>query len=93
MKKILVACGSEISPSTMVAKRVGTLCKEKGISCATVQCTSQEALSKARTLRPDLIIGSLDSMGELDVPVFPGEPFIQGMEGMDLEELFAVLGR
>lgn len=93
MKKILVACGTDLTPSTLVAKKVGTLCKEKGISCATVQCTTQELSSKVRTLRPDLIIGSLETMEDFDVPVLPEDRFLQSLEQNSLEELLSALGR
>lgn len=92
MKKILVACGTDLTPSTMVAKKVGSLCKEKGIACATVQCTAQELHSKVRTLRPDLIIGSLETMEGFDVPVLPDDPFLQGLEQHAFDELLSVLG-
>lgn len=93
MKKILVACSSEISPSTTVAKKVGSLCKQKGISCATVQCTAQEAKSKVKTLRPDVIIGAMDFMEEFDVPVLSGDPFLDDVESeKTMDQLMFVLG-
>lgn len=74
----------------MVAKKVGSLCKEKGISCATVQCTLDEATSKARAMRPDVIIGSLESMKDFDVPVLAWD----GSESDDnLQELLSVLSK
>ena len=93
MKKILVACGTDITPSTNVAKKVGSLCKEKGIACTTVQCTTKDVHSKVRTLRPDLIIGSLEHMEGFDVPVLPEDRFFKSMDQNSLDELLSVLGR
>jgi galactitol-specific phosphotransferase system IIB component len=92
MKKILVACGSEWGPSTKVAKKVGTLCKQNGISCATVQCTVQEVKSKARAMRPDVIIGFADLLEDFDVPVLSGLSLMDGSESnKTVDALLAVL--
>ncbi|MBF7095506.1 PTS sugar transporter subunit IIB [Alkalibacter sp. M17DMB] len=92
MKKILVACGTAMATSTIVAKKVGSLCKQQGIQCATVQCTADEAESKARSLRPDVIVGTCDLLENLGVPVINGQAFLTGVESeKTMDELLAVL--
>ncbi|NTW72214.1 MAG: PTS sugar transporter subunit IIB [Eubacteriaceae bacterium] len=78
-KKILVACGTAIATSTVVAKKIEKLCKESGIDCMTVQCKATEAISKARTLKPDVIVSTTQIPEGSGVPVINGRSFLTGV--------------
>ncbi|WP_207740824.1 PTS sugar transporter subunit IIB [Alkalibacter mobilis] len=79
-KKILVACGTAIATSTVVAKKIEKLCKDKGIDCMMVQCKAAEALSKSKTLRPDVVVSTTDLPEITEVPVINGRPFLTGVD-------------
>jgi PTS system galactitol-specific IIB component len=87
-KKILVACGTAIATSTVVAKKIEKLCKDQGIDCLLVQCKATEAISKARTLQPDVIVSTIELPDITQVPVINGRPFLTGV---DLEETVQAL--
>lgn len=91
-KKILVACGTAIATSTVVAKKIEKICKEKGIDCMTVQCKASEALSKAKTLKPDVIVSTTQIPEGSGVPVINGRSFLTGVKLQDtIKELMEVL--
>lgn len=41
-KKIIVACGGAVATSTLAAKEIKDLCKEKGIDFELIQCRINE---------------------------------------------------
>lgn len=91
-KKILVACGTAIATSTVVAKKIEKVCKENGVDCMTVQCKATEAVSKARTLKPDVIVGTCQIPGDPGVPVVNGRSFLTGISLQDtIDELLKIL--
>ncbi|QSX08171.1 PTS sugar transporter subunit IIB [Alkalibacter rhizosphaerae] len=79
-KKILVACGTAIATSTVVAKKIEKLCKDQGIPCMLVQCKATEALSKSKTLQPDVIVSTIELPEITEIPVINGRPFLTGVE-------------
>ena len=91
-KKILVACGTAIATSTVVAKKIEKMCKEQGIDCMTVQCKASEAVSKAKTLKPDVVVGTCQIPGDPGVPVVNGRSFLTGVNlQKTIDELVEVL--
>ncbi|MFZ7134678.1 MAG: PTS sugar transporter subunit IIB [Eubacteriales bacterium] len=91
-KKILVACGTAIATSTVVAKKIEKVCKANGIDCMTVQCKASEAVSKAKTLKPDVIVGTCQIPGDTGVPVINGRSFLTGVNLQStIDELMEVL--
>lgn len=87
-KKILVACGTAIATSTVVAKKIDKLCKEQGIECMLVQCKASEAKTKSNTLKPDVIVSTIELPEITDVPVINGRAFLTGV---DLEPIIESL--
>ncbi len=79
-KTILVACGTGIATSTVAAKKIQGICKEKGYDIKTVQCKALEASSKAKTLKPDIVVGTCDMPGTFDVPVLNGRCLLTGVK-------------
>ena len=47
MKTVLVACGTAIATSTVVAKKIKRLCEQNNIEVKTVQCKAADAASRA----------------------------------------------
>ncbi|HCX65922.1 MAG TPA: PTS galactitol transporter subunit IIB [Eubacteriaceae bacterium] len=91
-KKILVACGTAIATSTVVAKKIEKMCKEQGIDCSTVQCKATEAASKAKTLKPDVIVATCQVPGSVDAPLIDGKAFLTGVNlQKTIDELVDVL--
>lgn len=58
MKKILVACGTAIATSTVVAKKLEERLKARGISAAIDQCKASEVGAKAAAY--DLIVSTTE---------------------------------
>ncbi|MPW25220.1 PTS galactitol transporter subunit IIB [Alkalibaculum sp. M08DMB] len=91
-KKILVACGTAIATSTVVAKKIEKICKEQGIACMTVQCKATEALSKVKTLKPDVLVSTTQIIGDPGIPVINGRSFLTGVNHQaTIDELLAAL--
>ncbi|NTW72215.1 MAG: PTS sugar transporter subunit IIB [Eubacteriaceae bacterium] len=78
-KKILVACGTAIATSTVVAKQIEKLCKEAGIDFITMQCKDEEVVSKAKTFKPDVIVCTTQVPEGTGIPVIDGRPFLTGV--------------
>jgi len=91
-KKILVACGTAIATSTVVAKKIEKICKEQGIVCTTVQCKATEALSKVKTLKPDVLVSTTQITGDPGIPIINGRSFLTGVKLQEtIDELMAIL--
>ena len=91
-KKVLVCCGTAIATSTVVAKKIEKVCKENGIDCTTVQCKASEAASKAKTLKPDVLISTTNVPDNLGVPVINGRSFLTGVNHQKtVDEMLEVL--
>ena len=67
-KRILVACGTAIATSTVVAKKIEELLKAKGIDVVVDQCKAAEASSKADMF--DLIVTTTPIAGVTNRPSF-----------------------
>lgn len=76
-KRILVACGTAIATSTVVAKAIEEALKEKGISVTTRQCKATEVRSLADSA--DLIVTTTPVPNDLDVPVIRTLAFLTGI--------------
>ena len=91
-KRILVACGTALATSTIVAKEIEELCKENKLSCVVIQCKADEALTKARTFRPDVIVSTVELKGETTVPVINAMGFLTGINVIETRnELLDIL--
>ena len=75
--KIIVACGTAIATSTLVAIKVKELLAERGLNVYTIQCRVVEVPS----LAPDanLIIATAQVPFDLNIPVVDGIPFLTGI--------------
>lgn len=80
-KRVLIACGTAIATSTMVAYKVEELGKEIGVPVRAIQCKAAEIRSKVDSVKPVLIVATTQ-VPDLGIPVFNGVPFISGL-GMD----------
>lgn len=76
-KRILVACGTAIATSTVVAKGIEEALKERGIPVVTRQCKATEV----RGLAPgyDLIVTTTPVPKDLGVPVIQTLAFLTGI--------------
>ncbi|NLH06640.1 MAG: PTS sugar transporter subunit IIB [Chloroflexi bacterium] len=76
-KVVLVACGTAIATSTVVAKAIEERCKAEGIRVRTRQCKAAEVPVLARDA--DLIVTTTPVPKDLGVPVVQGLPFLTGI--------------
>ncbi len=76
-KRILVACGTAIATSTVVAKGIEEALKEKGIQVITRQCKASEVKSLADDA--DLIVTTTPVPSGLGVPVIQTLAFLTGI--------------
>lgn len=80
-KRILVACGTAIATSTVVANKIKEMLAAKGITDITIdQCKAAEAPSKAANF--DLIVTTTPVGNVGNVPVIRTVSFLSGV-GMD----------
>lgn len=89
-KVVLVACGTAIATSTVVAKAIEERCKAEGIPVQTRQCKASEVARLAQDA--DLIVTTTPVPANLGVPVIQGLAFLTGI-GKDkvLEDIVAKL--
>lgn len=87
---ILVACGTAIATSTVVAKAIEEACKAAGLNVVTRQVKSMEVMSHVKDA--DLIVTTTPISGKVDVPVIMGLAFLTGV-GKDkvLEDIISKL--
>lgn len=76
-KRILVACGTAIATSTVVAKGIEEALKERGIQIVTRQCKASEVKSLAGDA--DLIVTTTPVPSDLGVPVIQTLAFLTGI--------------
>jgi len=76
-KRILVACGTAIATSTVVARALEEMLKERGINVTTRQCKAAEVRSLASDA--DLIVSTTPIPSDLGVPVIQTLAFLTGI--------------
>ena len=76
-KKILVACGTAIATSTVVAKAIEEALEDRGISVTIRQCKAAEVPSLADDA--DLIVTTTPVSVEKDIPVIHTLAFLTGI--------------
>jgi galactitol PTS system EIIB component len=76
-KRILVACGTAIATSTVVAKAVEEALKERGIEVITKQCRASEVANLVKGM--DLVLTTTPLPGNLGVPVIQTLAFLTGI--------------
>lgn len=87
-KKILVACGTAVATSTVVAKKVEETLKSMGLDVVVEQCKASEVPSKAA--RADLIVTTTPVSGVGNTPVIQTISFLTGV-GID-DDIKKIIG-
>lgn len=90
MKKILVACGTGMATSTMIAQKITRYLAEHNIQVSTCQCCLSEIpLNKQGA---DLIVTSMKTTTDYGIPVLNGAPFLTGVnDGAVKQQLIELL--
>jgi PTS system galactitol-specific IIB component len=81
-KRILVACGTAIATSTVVAKAIEEGLAERGIKVITRQCKAAEV--KGLAYDADLIVTTTPVPKDLGVPVIQTLAFLTGVGKEDV---------
>jgi galactitol PTS system EIIB component len=91
VKKILVACGTAIATSTVVAKKLEEKLKAKGIEVSIDQCKASEVPSKVD--RYDLVVSTTEIDDAKGKPVVRTLSFLTGVGiDADVEKIAKLLG-
>lgn len=77
-KVVLVACGTAVATSTVVAKAIEEACKTAGIRVMTRQCKASELMALVQQ-GADLIVTTTPVPKDLGIPVIQGLPFLTGI--------------
>lgn len=77
MKKILVACGTGMATSTMIASKLREFLDEEGIQAEVGQCQLSEL--SHHDGKHDLFMTSMRVDTTYETPVIVGTPFLIGM--------------
>ncbi len=89
-KRILVACGTAIATSTVVAIAIEEALKERGINVTIRQCKASEVPSLAQGT--DLVVTTTPVPGNLGVPVIQTLAFLTGIGREEvIEQIVAAL--
>ncbi|MFM1652508.1 PTS sugar transporter subunit IIB [Brevibacillus sp. B_LB10_24] len=90
-KRILVACGTAIATSTVVAKKIEELMKQRGYDVVIEQCKAAEAPSKAASF--DLIVTTTPVGDVGSTPVIRTVSFLSGVGvDQDVQKIIETLG-
>lgn len=90
MKTVLVACGTAIATSTVVASAIEEAAKAAGIKVNTKQCKVMEIGTYAADV--DLIVSTTQISQDYGVPVINGLPFLTGIgKDQTLEQIISAL--
>jgi len=76
-KRVVVACGTGIATSTVVADKILEACKKEGLKVDIVQCKVTELKSYADGV--DLIVSTTIVKDKFNVPVINGLSLITGI--------------
>ena len=76
-KTILVACGTAVATSTVVAKSIEEILRDRGIDVVTRQCKAAEVASMLSGV--SLVVTTTPLQGNLGVPVIQTLAFLTGM--------------
>ena len=91
MKKILVACGTAIATSTVVAKKLEEKLRARGLSVAIDQCKASEVGSKAAAY--DVIVSTTEVDDTRGKPYLRTLSFLTGVGiDADVERIAKLLG-
>lgn len=77
MKKILVACGTGMSTSTMIAQKLQNFLAEQGIAATTAQCCLNEIPLNCNGM--DLIVTSMRTHSDYGIPTLNGAALLTGI--------------
>ena len=86
MKKILVACGTGMSTSTMIAQKLQDYLAQQGIPATTSQCCLSEIPLNCRGV--DLIVTSMKTATDYGVPTLNGAALLTGINDDALSSVF-----
>lgn len=90
MKRVIVACGSGVATSQMVASKVGRLLKEKRVN-AVVDAVDIKSID-THIKQCDAYIAITAPTKQFNVPVLNGIAFLTGMNmDKELEKLIEIL--
>ncbi|HZW03810.1 MAG TPA: PTS sugar transporter subunit IIB [Anaerolineaceae bacterium] len=78
IKMILIACGTAVATSTVVAKAIEEACKQAGIPIRTRQCKASEVPALVQQ-GADLVVTTTPVPNNLGIPVIQGLPFLTGI--------------
>jgi PTS system galactitol-specific IIB component len=89
-KTILVACGTAIATSTVMALGIQEALKDRGIDVQTRQCKTAEIQGHLSGV--DLIVTTTSITGDFGVPIIRSLAFLTGM-GKDklIDDIIAIL--
>jgi PTS system galactitol-specific IIB component len=91
MKRILVACGTAIATSTVVAKKLEEKLRARGIEVTIDQCKASEVSGKAD--RYDLVVSTTEVDDARGKPLVRTLSFLTGVGiDADVEKIVALLG-
>ncbi len=91
MKRVLVACGTAIATSTVVAKKLEEKLRARGIAVAIDQCKASEVGSKASSY--DLIVSTTEVDDARGKPLVRTLSFLTGVGIVaDVEKIAKLLG-
>lgn len=92
MKRVIVACGSGIATSQMVASKVGRLLRDKGIS-ANVEAVDIKSI-ETHIKQADAYIAITAPTKEYAIPVFNGIAFLTGIDlDKELDRLIETISK
>ena len=76
-KVVLVACGTAVATSTVVAVAIEEAMTERGIPVVIRQCKATEVRSMVEDA--DIVVATTPVPDDLGKPVFKGLPFLTGL--------------
>jgi PTS system galactitol-specific IIB component len=88
--KIVVACGSGVATSTVIASKIEELLHKNNLEAQIIQCTLHEVESNLNGTT--LVVSSMPGLSVPSVPVIVAFPYITGVGVEELDEkILAVL--
>ena len=82
--KIIVACGSGVATSTIIASKIEELLKNNKLNAQIIQCSLHEVDGNLKGA--SLVISSMPGLDVKDVPVVVAFPYITGIGVEDLDK-------
>lgn len=85
-KRVLICCATTVATSSVMLDRIKRISEEEDLEVELFKTSSTEVEDKTKTLKPDLVVSTVQIQSDLKTPILSGVPYISGVGAKELDE-------